>query len=142
MTQELVLTSEWPLEQLLPYGPQITAAIRKLQDMFPEDGTLESMAADMLAGIVQLWLMLDDGHFKGIVLTTVKTIDVTGYKAVIVVGLAGEDGVELTPHIETIEAWAKEQGANSVTPVGRVGWKKPLSKLGYSVERVVYRKDI
>jgi hypothetical protein len=110
--------------------------------MFPEDGTLESMTADMLAGTVQLWLMLEDEHFKGIVLTSVKTIDVTGYKAVLVVGLAGEDGVDLCPHIETIEKWAKEQGAKSVLPVGRQGWKKPLAKLGYHVDRVSYRKDI
>lgn len=140
--KELVLTQDWPLEQIMPYGPQITAAMRKLRDRFPEDGTMESMAKDMMSGAVQLWLMLDEGAFKGIVLTMFKAIEVTGYKAVLVVGCAGEDGVDLCEHIETIEAWAKEQGAKSVCPIGRQGWKRPLSKLGYSVDRITYRKDI
>ncbi len=140
--RELVLTQDWTLDQIMPYGPQITAAMRKLRDRFPEDGTMESMAKDMMSGAVQLWLMLDEGAFKGIVLTMFKAIEVTGYKAVLVVGCAGEDGVDLCEHIETIETWAKEQGVKSVCPIGRQGWKRPLSKLGYSVDRITYRKDI
>jgi hypothetical protein len=139
---KLELTETWSLDQLLPYGPQITACLRKLHNMFPEDGTMESMAQDMFSGATQLWLMRDEDEFKGVVLTQIKTIDVTGYKSVIVAGLAGEDGVDLAPHISSIEAWAKEQGAKSVTPVGRQGWKKPLEKIGYHIDRVVYRKDI
>lgn len=138
----LVLTQDWSLDRLLPYGPMITGAMKKLRDRFPEDGTMESMTQDMLSGGLQLWLMLDGDEFKGIVLTTIKTVPATGYRAVIVAGLAGEDGVELAPHISTIEAWAAEQGVDAVCPVGRPGWKKPLSKLGYEVERVTYRKVI
>lgn len=142
MTQELVLTQGWSLDQLLPYGPQITACIRRLVDRFPEDATVQSMAADLFSGAVQLWIMLDDGNFKGAVFTTVKEVEATGYKSVIVSGLAGEDGVELAPHIAAIEAWARDAGAKSVTPVGRLGWKKPLAALGYGVDRVIYRKDL
>lgn len=139
---KLELTENWSLDQLLPYGPQITACLKKLRDMFPEDGTMESMSKDMFSGATQLWLMRDEDDFKGIVLTQIKTIEVTGYKAVIVAGCSGTDGVDLAPHISTIEEWAKAQGANSVTPVGRQGWKKPLEKVGYRIDRVVYRKDI
>lgn len=138
----LVLTQDWPFERLLPYGPMITSAMKKLRARFPDDSTMESMAEEMFSGALQLWLMLDGDDFKGIVLTAIKTIESTGYRAVVVAGLAGEDGVELAPHIATIEAWAAEQGARSVCPIGRPGWKKPLSKLGYEVERVTYRKDI
>lgn len=140
--KQLVLTRDWSLEQLMPYSPQITAAMRKLRAKFPEDSTMESMAQDMMSGAVQLWLMLDADDFKGIVLTTIKTVEPTGYSAVIVIGLAGEDGVELISHIDAIEDWAREQGVKSVCPVGRMGWKKPLEKLGYFVDRVVYRKDV
>jgi hypothetical protein len=139
---KLELTSEWPLEKIAIYGPQITAAMKKLIAKFPEDATLGSMTADMLAGHVQLWLMLgDEEEFKGIVLTDIRTIEATGHKAARIVGAAGEDGVDLCPHVEAIEKWAWEKDCESVQPVGREGWKKPLSKLGYRVDRVVYRKD-
>ena len=142
MTQELLLTSDWSLDRLLPYGPQITAAMRKLRERFPEDATMESMARDMFSGEIQLWLMLEDEQFKGVVFTAVKEVPATGYKTVVVTGLAGEDGVDLCGHISAIEAWATEIGAKSVTPVGRQGWKRPLAKLGYAVDRVTYRKDL
>jgi hypothetical protein len=142
MTQRLELTADWPLEQIMPYSPQITAAFRKLRDKFPDDSTMESMASDIMTGAVQLWLMLDGDDFKGVVLTSIKTIEATGYKAVVVAGLAGEDGVELSPHIAAIEDWGREQGCKACCPVGRKGWEKPLAKLGYEVERVTYRKDL
>jgi hypothetical protein len=142
MTQRLVLTADWTLDQLLPYSPQITASMRKLREKFPEDGTMESMAADMLSGSIQLWIMFDGEEFKGIVLTTIKVVEVTGFRAVLVVGLAGDDGVELSPHIAAIEDWGREQGLDSCQPVGRMGWKKPLEKLGYEIDRVIYRKAL
>lgn len=141
MSAELHLTTTWPLERILSYSPQITAAMKKIIERFPQDATLKSMADDVLSGAVQLWIMLDGDEFKGIVMTDIRTVEATGHKAARIVALGGIDGVELTPHIETIEAWAWEQNADCVLPVGRVGWKKPLEKLGYSVERVVYRKD-
>lgn len=142
MTQKLLLTSDWSLEQIMPYSPQITAALKKLKDRFPEDGTMESMAQDIMNGAIHLWLMLDGEEFKGVVLTTIKTVEATGYRAVLVVGLAGEDGVELSPHISTIEEWGREQGLDACQPVGRIGWKKPLSQLGYEIDRVIYRKAL
>lgn len=139
---KLVSTQDWTLEQLMPYSPQITAALRKLREKFPDDGTLDSYAQDLVNGSLHLWLMLDGEDFKGIVMTQVKTVEATGHKALIVAGCAGEDGVELTPHIDTLEEWARNKGLNSVQPIGRVGWKKPLEKLGYKIDRVVYRKAI
>jgi len=141
MSAALHLTTDWPLERVLSYGPQITAAMKKIIDRFPQDATLKSMADDVLSGAVQLWIMLDGEEFKGIVMTDVQTIPATGHKAARIVALGGVDGVDLCPHIETIEAWAWEQDADCVLPVGREGWKRPLAKLGYSVERIVYRKD-
>lgn len=141
MTAEIHLTTDWPVDRVLAYGPQITASMRKIIARFPDDATLESMAADVMSGAVQMWLMLDDDEFKGIVLTDLKTVPATGHKAARIVACGGIDGVDLCPHIETIERWAWEQGSDCILPVGREGWKRPLSKLGYSVERVVYRKD-
>ena len=139
--QKLHLTSDWDIERVLHYGAQITSAMKKVIDRFPEDATLDSMAKDILSGAVQMWLMLDGEEFKGFVLTDVKEVEPTNYKAVRIIALGGDDGVDLCPHIEEIEKWAWENGAESVLPVGREGWKKPLSKLGYKIDRIVYRKD-
>lgn len=142
MSQKLILTSGWPLEKLMVYSPQITSCLKKLRDKFPEDGTMESYAQDLLSGAVALWIMFDGEDFKGIVLTQVKTNEATGHRCVIVAGLAGEDGVDLSPNISSIEEWATDQGMDSIQPVGRIGWKKPLEKLGYKVDRVVYKKNL
>lgn len=138
----LHLTTNWSIDEIYIYGPLITAALRKLIGMYPEGATLKSIADEIFSGALQLWLMLDGDNFKGIVLTEMKTVEATGHKSVMVTGLAGEDGIELAPHIATIEAWAAEEGADCVLPIGRVGWKKPLAPLGYRIDRVVYRKDL
>lgn len=142
MTQELLLTSDWPLERLMVYSPQITACLRRLREKFPEDGTMDSYAQDIMSGAIQLWLMLDDDNFKGIVLTTIKITDATGHRSLVIVGLAGDGALELMHHFNTIETWAKEQKVDTINPVGRIGWKKPLEKYGYEVDRVTYRKKI
>jgi len=139
--EALHLTSNWPLERVLQYSTQITAAMKKVISRFPDDATLDSMAKDILSGAVQMWVMLDGEEFKGFVLTDFKEVEPTHYKAVRVIALGGEDGVDLCPHIDQIEKWAWENGADSVLPVGREGWKKPLTKLGYKIDRIVYRKD-
>lgn len=141
MSAELHLTSNWPVERVLSYSPQITAAMKKIIERFPDDATLKSMADDVLSGAVQMWVMLDGDEFKGVVLTDFQTVPATGHKAARIVALGGVDGVDLCPHIATIEEWAWENNADCVLPVGREGWKRPLAKLGYSVERIVYRKD-
>lgn len=134
-------TQDWPLDRVMKYSVQITAAMKKVIARFPEDATLKSMAEGILSGDIQMWIMLDEEEFKGFVLTDITHTQVTNYRSVRIVCLGGIDGVDLCPHIETIEKWAWELGVDSVLPVGRMGWKKPLEKLGYVVDRVVYRKD-
>ncbi len=140
MKTGLYLTSDWSLSRLAEYGPEITSALKKLLAEFPRDGTLESIRDDIVSGGIQLWLMFEDEAFKGVVLTDLKTVPATDHKSVRIIGLAGTDGIDLCPHVATIEAWAWENGAQDVVPVGRIGWKKPLSKVGYEIDRVVYRK--
>lgn len=138
----LHLTTDWPLERIMPYSPQITACLRKLRDKFPEDGTMDSYARDIISGHLQLWLALNDDDFCGIILTTIKVVDATGYKSLIVADAAGEDGLDFVPLISTIEEWGREQGVESINPVGRIGWKKPLAAQGYEIDRVIYRKRL
>ena len=44
------LTSEWPAERIARYGPDITAALRKLVDRFPNVWTMTSLAEDIFSG--------------------------------------------------------------------------------------------
>lgn len=140
MKTGLYLTEKWTLEELLPYGPDITRCLKKLSDKFPDDSTVKSLAHDIMHGGLSLWLMFEDGNFRGIVLTEMRTVPATGYKTAIVSGSAGEGGVDFAPYIETIEEWAWENGCDAVTPVGRKGWERVLGKAGYTAERVIYSK--
>ena len=140
--KEVVLTNDWPLSRMEPYGPQITAAMKKLIARFPKDLTLESMREDLFKGSQQLWLMLDDGKFEAFALTEIKTVKATGHKSVILTALGGEGGTEMVPFITEIEEWARSIGANDLRPVGRLGWRKALKAQGYDVITAYYRKNL
>lgn len=142
MSKALHLTTDWPLERLMPYSPQITACLRKLRDKYPEDGTMDSYAQDIMSGAVQLWLALEEDDFRGIVLTTIKVIEATGFRSLVIADAAGDEGLDFVPFISTIEDWGREQGLENICAVGRVGWKKPLEKQGYKIDRIVYRKAL
>lgn len=134
------LTSDWTPERIASYGPEITTALRKLADRFPETFTVRSLADDLFSGRSQLWLILDGDKFMSIVVTEIKTTQATGHKTVLLTGLAGEGGIDICPLIGAIEAWAWSIGADEVCPVGRPGWKKGLAPLGYSADIIFYRK--
>ena len=134
------LTSEWPAERIARYGTDITAALRKLVDRFPNVWTMTSLAEDIFSGKSQLWLIMEGEEFRSFVLTEVKNTPATGHKSVILTGLAGEGGIDICPLIGAIEEWAWSIGADEVCPVGRLGWKKGLAPLGYSADIIFYRK--
>lgn len=136
-------TTDWPFERIAGYGPQITAAMRKLVERFPQEMTVRSLAEDIFSGKNQLWLILDEAEsFVAFVTSEIKVNDATGHKSVILSELAGEGGTDLVPLIGPIEEWAKSIGAKELTPVGRLGWRKSLAKQGYEADIVLYRKEL
>lgn len=143
MKLDIHLTQDWPFERLAKYGPDITAAMKKLVDRFPNEMTLKSLAEDIITGKNQLWLILDEQeNFKAFVTSEIKVNDATGYKTVLLLELAGDGGIDLVPMIAKVEAWAVSIGAKALTPIGREGWRKPLAKLGYKTDLVLYRKEL
>lgn len=140
MTDRLVLTEKWSFEEIAKYGEKITDCLKKIRERFPEDSNMDEMANVIFRGEVQLWLMLSNEEFKGIVLTDIRTVESTNYKTVRIIGAAGEDGVDHCESLVDVERWAWEMGCDAVLPIGREGWKRPLSRYGYEVERVIYRK--
>lgn len=142
MTLSIHLTTDWPFERVARYGKEITAAMRKLVERFPNDLTLESMAEEIIGGKQQLWLILDGEEFKAFVTSEIKINEATGRKSVILMELAGDGGIDLVPLISDIEKWAVEIGAHELTPLGRDGWRKPLAKAGYKPKLTLYSKDL
>ena len=136
-------TTDWPFDRIAGYGPQITAAMRKLVERFPHQVTVRSLAEDIFSGKNQLWLILDDEDaFVAFVTSEIKVNEATGYKTVILSELAGEGGTDLVQLIGPIEDWARSIGAQELTPVGRLGWRKSLARQGYEADIVLYRKEL
>lgn len=142
MTLSIHLTENWPFERVARYGKEITAAIRKLVERYPNDLTLESVAEEIINGKQQLWLILDGEDFKAFVTSEIKVNEATGRKTVQLMELAGDGGVDLVPMIAEIEKWAIGIGAHELTPLGRDGWRKPLAKAGYRPKLTLYSKEL
>lgn len=143
MTLSIHLTLDWPYERIAKYGPEITAAMRKLVERFPHDLTLRALAQDVISGKNQLWLILDEQErFKAFVTSEIKVNADTGEKTVVLGELAGEGGTDIVPMIGPIEEWAVSVGARWLTPIGRLGWRKALAKQGYEADIVLYRKEL
>lgn len=142
MTLDIHLTQDWPLDRVERYGRDITAAIKKLVDRFPNELTVKSVADDIFTGKAQLWLILDGERFVSFVLSEVKVNEETGRKTVVLTELAGEGGVDIVPLIGKIEDWARSIDAHSITPMGRLGWRKALQKQGYKADIALYRKEL
>lgn len=143
MTLTIHNTTDWPFERIAKYGPDVTAAMKKLVERFPNEMTLKSLADDIFAGRNQLWLILDDEErFAAFVTSEIKINEATGHKSVMLSELAGEGGTDIVPLIQPIEEWAMSIGAKDITPVGRIGWRKALAKQGYEADIVLYRKEL
>lgn len=135
-------TQDWEPERVFRYGPEITAAMKKLVERFPREVTMKSLAEDIISGRQQLWLILEDEEFRSFVLTEIKITPATEIRTVYVTAMAGDNGVISTPLIKDIEAWAKAEGATQAKVIGRWGWKRPLAEEGYDMDAVVYRKEL
>lgn len=142
MTLTIHNTTDWSFERIASYGPQITAAFRKLVERFPNDMTLKSLADEVMSGRQQLWLILDGDEFKSFLTTEIKVNDYTKHKTCHLLNLAGEGGQDLALLIKDVEAWAIEQGADEIIPICRAGFKRPLENLGYRMDVSFFRKPL
>lgn len=135
-------TESWDHERVMAYGPQITGAMHKLQARFPHDVSIPDLFQAILSGARQLWLILDGDVFGSFVLTEVRDNPETNHMMVIATDLAGEGGLDVVPLVSGIEEWARKIGADEVRLVGRVGWRKALSKEGYHAGVMTYTKAL
>lgn len=94
----------------------------------------DSVRAAIEAGTMQLWPAEKSAAVTEIVEYARKTV--------INVFLAGGDLEEIARGIDTVAAWGKAQGCDSMTISGRKGWLKVLGAYGFdpvaiTMERVL-----
>lgn len=142
MNLSLHYTGDWHYEQVAKYGADITASMQKLAKRFPKDVSVPALFDEILSGQRQLWLILDGEEFKSFMLSEIKNNPFTGSKTLMITSLAGEGGEELAFLITDVEKWAAENGITDVVPVGRLGWKRSLEKMGYKMDVCLFRKEI
>lgn len=142
MKYRIELTRDWPAEKFEPYGPAVTAAMKKLADRFPEDVSVKGLADEILSGTRDLWLILDgEDQFVSFVATSIHVVNHTGMKVCTITSLGGDAGLDCVDDcIPTIEEWAWSQGVDMCGVEGREGWRKPLARNGYRPYAVIYRK--
>lgn len=142
MSLSIHLTIDWQFERVARYGREVTAAMKKLVERYPDELTLKGLAEDVISGKNQLWLILEDEDFRAFVTSEIKINQETGRRTLILSELAGEGGIDLVPMIGTIEDWARDNDIQEITPLGRDGWRKPLARAGYKPKFVLYSKDL
>lgn len=140
---KIVNTYDWPIEKIVPYSRDLTAAIKKLCERFPDDLTVKSVMEDVLSGKHHLWLILDDNEqFKAFVTTEIFTSRFTEKKRLHLCDLGGEGGPHLADFILELEKFAAEQDITEIHAMGRIGWQKQLAKHGYHPIVFRYGKDL
>lgn len=142
MTLRMELTTDWSYERISAYGPQITAAFQKLEKKFPRDVEVQALFDDVMSGELMLWLIFDDDEFRAVLLTRIEYRPRTKNRVLVGTDLAGDGGLELASLVTVLEEYADQEGLDEVILIGRMGWRKALSKLGYEVSTVNYRKPI
>jgi hypothetical protein len=136
----VVNASEWPLERIAPHMSAIMEEMGRLAARFPGDMTMATLLAEFLTGKKTLWLVLNEGAFVSIALTSIRTIDATGTRLATLNDLAGRDVDKYAPELcAALEQWAADNNAQPEI-YGRKGWEPLLRNFGYRPFATLYRK--
>lgn len=103
----------------------------------------EMSSQDVLKALVdrkmQLWVAADD-EVRCASLT--ELADLPQKRVCDIPYCAGVGREDWQHFILVIEAWAKEQGCETVRAMPRPGWEKDLKALGYRKTHVIVEKDL
>lgn len=132
----------WSNEQINRYGKDITLAMKKLENQFPDDITVHEVAYEIAIGNQDLWVILDEQDKFFAFLTTEMTSLPSGKKRLTLCHLAGNGGADIANLLPELEKFATQNGANEICAVGRIGWQKKLTEHGYRAVILKYKKEL
>lgn len=102
--------------------------------------TIDDLYAMLDKGTAQIWA-LHNGDLKAVM--TTQILNYPQIRAVRIITVTGKEmELWLDVLIDTISRWGKEQGADVIDFVGRVGWDKVLSKRGFVNKQIFMTKPI
>lgn len=126
------LDATWP--RVLPL---IAEACKRGGDCHSPDDTLEALRA----GRMQLWVAVSSEALDAVFVTRiVKHPGRTVAEVVIATGSGYQDWY--AQFLETVEAWARANGADRVRLVARPGWQRVVKHFGYEPLHVELVKDL
>lgn len=109
---------------------------------FPADFTTESLFTEFLSGKKTLWIVLYEGAFVSMAMSTVRTVDSTGTRIATLCNLAGRDVDQYAPELcAAVEQWADQNDCSIRAVEGRRGWEPLLARHGYKPYAVLFRKS-
>ena len=133
-----------PVEHVAQVWPMVEGWIRRVCD---RDGKYrpDDVLARCRDGGAQLWVAWGPSTSSGqpgahaAIVTQVQRFPRRTEAEIWLVG--GEDRKRWVPAaLETLEAWARAQGCNSIEAAGRPGWRDDLP--GWRRDLVIYRKEL
>ncbi|MET3560731.1 hypothetical protein ABID39_001440 [Bartonella japonica] len=139
---KVFLTTSWDRERMAPYLEEIIACFSEYVERFKDEITLQDLIEAICTGKKQLWLVLDDeDRFLAAVTTQIQQT-VLGKKRALICECSGKGILDQVDNLKVAEDWARENGASEIEILGRLGWKRALTKQGYGITMLYYRKEL
>lgn len=139
---KVFLTTTWDIERIAPYLEDIIASFREYVERFKDEITLQGLIEEICSGKKQLWVVLDDeDRFLAAVTTQIQQT-VLGKKRALICECSGKGILDQVNNLKVAEDWARENGASEIEILGRLGWKRALTKQGYGITMLYYRKEL
>ena len=131
-----------PPEDIPGLWPEIEGYIGKMAEKYPDDWPAEVQVEKALAGILRLWLVVDDEARKHFAMVGTRiTIAPSGKRFMEVATTGGVEHQKWVHLKGTLEADARMQGCQWIEIRGREGWKKYMPD--YAVRKdVVLTKEL
>ncbi|WP_375630382.1 MULTISPECIES: hypothetical protein [unclassified Bartonella] len=139
---KVFLTTSWDMERIAPYLEDIIASFREYVERFKHEITLQELLEAICSGKKQLWLVLDDDERFLAAFTTQIQQTVLGKKRALICECSGKGILDQVDNLQVVEDWARENGASEMEILGRLGWKRALTKQGYGIAMLYYRKEL
>jgi hypothetical protein len=124
MNEVIILTPEEALTEFSNIQKYITVA----HITGTSETSLPDIMGKILSGSIQAWISRDDKGSINCVGTT-EFLNYTSYRALHIITLGGENGLDLNGLHSSIESFARHHECSCILFWGRKGWEKSSDKI-------------